>query len=408
MANFNYVVLTKEGRKVEGSKEATSKTEVIDSLINQGVTIISIKEEFALSFKKLLSSDVSGFPIAEKVVIAKQLATMITAGIPIIQAIDILRQQAESESMKELMDGVYKKIESGNSLSSAFRQEKKVFSEVQLSLIEAGEKSGNLNSMLLKVAEDMEKSKQLRGKILGALIYPAIIFVVLIIVVAVMILFMVPQVRELYISLGQEDLPLITEILVSVGTALGNPVVLAFLLITIITIILSYRFYVAKPAGKLVVDRITLKIPVFGNLITKIQLAEFSRLTSMLLNSGIPIIQTVEIVSNALSNSIYSSSLLAAKEDILKGASLSLAIAKNNKYSAFPMILLKMVSVGEEAGKLDKVLEDMYKFYDAEVEQITANLTKLLEPFILVIVGGFVAFLAIAIYLPIYQVGNFV
>jgi type IV pilus assembly protein PilC len=409
MTEFTYTVVTANGEKTEGKKQASNKEELVRFLTSKGYTIITLHEEFSFSFKKLASKEIGGLGLAERVLIAKQLSTMISAGIPILQAIGILADQSSKPSLKAKFEDLYKKIESGSTLSKAFEAVGGIFSEVQINLLAAGEKSGNLNEMFIKVAEDLEKSKNLRGKVLGALIYPVIIFVVLILVVGVMILFMVPQIKELYEQFDQEKpLPIVTRILVSIGEKLGNPFVLIGLVVGIISIVISYRVYTSDKRRRVVVDKLKLKVPVFGNLIKKIQLTEFCRLTSMLIKSGIPIIEAIEIVAKAMSNTVYENIIIQAKEEVTKGTAFSLSIAKNNYKDAFPPILLRVIATGEDAGKLDKVLEDMYLFYNDEVEQITSNLTKLMEPFILVIVGGLVAFLAVAIYLPIYQVGNLV
>jgi type IV pilus assembly protein PilC len=408
MKEFTYVVVTKEGNKVQETKQAENKTELVNFLNSQGMTIITLRENVGLSFNKLKKIEIGGIGLTEKVLLSKQLSTMISAGIPIIQAIGILSDQAQKDSVKEKLNEVYKKIESGFALSKAFKTGGGIFSEVQINLMEAGEKSGNLNEMLTKVAEDLEKSKSLRGKVLGALIYPAIILVVLVIIMAIMILFMVPQIKELYLTLGQEELPFVTQTLIDVGSSAGNPIVLISMILIIISAIIGYKFYVSDFERSISVAKIKLKIPVFGNLVRKIQLTEFCRINSMLIKSGIPIIEAIEITGNALSNNLYKKIVLDSKKEVAKGNAFSIGLAKNNEDKAFPEILIRILATGEESGKVDMVLEDMYKYYDAEVEQITANLTKLLEPFILVVVGGLVAFLAVAIYLPIYQVGNFV
>ncbi len=408
MAMFKYVALNSSGGQIEGKKEAESKDELLRFLTNQGLTVMSITEDLGLNFDELGSIELTGISLKTKVLLSKQLATMIGAGIPLIQAIKIISEQAEEKFVQEKFSEIYKKIEAGSSLSVAFEQVGGIFSEVQINLIAAGEKSGNLNDMLDKVAEDLEKSKNLRGKITGAMIYPAIIFVVMILIMFVMIVFMVPQIEQLYTSLGAEDIPLVTRILVGIGKFASNPLFILTLIMGVIGIFISYRFFVSVPERKIIVDKLFLKLPVFGNLLTKIQLAEFCRLTSMLMRSGIPIIEAIEIVSKAMPSEVFKKVILDSKEELTKGNSLSIGIAKSNINNAFPTILIRIISTGEESGKLDQVLDDMNKFYEAEVEQITGNLTKLLEPFILVLVGGMVAFLAVAIYLPIYTVGNFI
>jgi len=405
MTNYIYNAIDTSGNRIEGKRQAESREAVLDFLNNKGLTVVNIREDVSLGFKNILSQEIGGMPLKDKVLVAKQMSTMISAGIPLIQAIGIMADQVK-DNFKDKFNKVYKKVESGVNLSKSLSSVEGIFSDVQINLIAAGEKSGKLNEMLEKVADDLEKSRNLRGKIVGAMIYPAVIFAVLIVVVTIMILFMIPQIEELYQTLGQDDLPLITQILVSISSFVGSIPFIIVALVSITSIVLGYRTYVAKRERKELVDRLKLKIPVFGDLISKIQLTEFCRITSMLIQSGIPIIDAIDIVSKALSNEHFAAIVRKSKAELSKGSSLSLAIAKHDKKGVIPTILVQVIATGEESGKLDDVLDDMYKFYDAEVEQITSNLTKLLEPFILLLVGGLVAFLAIAIYYPIYTVGN--
>lgn len=408
MSKFNYVAITTTGQRLNGSREGDSKDEVVNYLISKGMTVVDVEEDLSGSIRKFFSMDIGGVPLADRLVLVKQLSTMIGAGVPIIQAIDILVQQTEKPGLKEKLQNVYKAIEAGTSLSEAFAKEKGLFTEVQINLLAAGEKSGNLNEMLLQVATDMEKSKDLRGKVTGAMIYPAIIFVVMIIIMLLMVIFMVPQVSDLYKSLGQNELPFVTQVLVNISGFFTNIFSLALTLIFLITMFVTYRYYSSTEGGKRVIGKIKLKIPIFGNLMQKIETVQFCRLTAMLIQSGVPIIETLGIVAKAMGNPIFQEIISQSKEEVTKGATLALAIAKYNQNQVFPIILIKIISTGEETGKLDKVLEDMSKFYESEVEQITSNLTKLMEPFILVVVGGMVGFLAVSIYLPLYQVGQYI
>lgn len=402
---YRYTAVNQEGKRIEGTRDADSRESVVSFLNSKNMTVISVSEKLGLSFDNILSTDIGGLPLSEKVVLTKQLSTMISAGIPMIQAIDILVQQAEKESLKNKLREVYRSLESGQSLSDSFRKQKGIFTEVQLSLLSAGEESGNLNEMLLKVAKDMEESKNLRGKITGALIYPAIIFVVLMLVLGVMIVFMIPQIEALYESLDSDlELPIITRIFVYIGNAFSNPFTLGIIVFTLVSLFLGYRAYYATPGGRILIDRYKLKIPVFGNLISKVELVQFTRILSMLLKSGIPIIDAINITSRALNNQTFKNTIAASVEDVTRGESLSIALAKNNTYNALPLILIRMIATGEESGKLDQVLDDVSGFYDAEVKQVTDNLTKSMEPFILVIVGVLVALLAVAIYYPVYQI----
>ncbi len=408
MSKFNYTAITTTGQRLTGSREGDAKEEVVNFLISKGMTVVDVEEDLTGSVKKFFSMDIGGVPLSERLVLVKQLSTMIGAGVPIIQAIDILVQQTEKSGLKEKLQSVYRSIEAGTALSEAFAKEKGIFSEVQINLLAAGEKSGNLNEMLLQVGNDLEKSKDLRGKLTGAMIYPAIIFVVMIAIMLLMVVFMVPQVKELYKSLGQDELPFVTQILVDISSFFTNILSLLITAVFIVTIAISYRYYSSTEGGKRVIGKLTLKIPIFGRLIQKIETVQFCRLTAMLIQSGIPIIETLGIVSKAMGNPIFAEIINFGKEEVTKGSTLAVAIAKFNQDQIFPIILIKIISTGEETGKLDKVLEDMSKFYESEVEQITSNLTKLMEPFILVLVGGMVGFLAVAIYLPLYQVGQYI
>lgn len=406
MADFRYIAVLPTGQRVEGVRAAETQKDIVDYLNSQGMTIVRVEELIGTRFKKLLSTDIGGLGLNEKVTIAKQLATMASAGIPIIQSLDILVQQSDKDSVKDKFKKIYKLVESGSALSDAFGKVGGIFSEVQINLLAAGEKSGNLNEMLLKIADDLEKNKNLRGKITGALIYPAIIFVVMIAVLFLMIGFMIPQVKQLYSSLGRTDLPALTQFLITIGNVVTNVVGIIALIITLGFAFIIYRYYASLPQGRLKIDRLKLKIPVFGDLMQKIEIAEFCRILAMLLISGIPIIEAIQIVSRASGNAVYKNILTNVQSDLSKGNSIAVGLSKFNSSNAFPVILIKMIATGEESGKLDVVLNDMATFYSNEVDQIASNLTKLMEPFILIVVGVMVGFMAVSIYLPIYEVGQ--
>ena len=408
MAEFKYVAVSNTGQRMEGVKEAENQKEVTDFLSSQGLMPVIVQESVGVNFKKILNIEIGGMSLDEKVVLIRQLSTMVSAGIPIIQAIDILVQQAEKETIRDKLSKIYKMIEAGTALSDAFRKEGGMLNEVQVNLMAAGEKSGNLNEILIKIADDLEKSKNLSGKIKGALIYPAIIFVVMFAVLVLMIVVMVPQVKQLYTSLGQTELPFVTQVLVGIGNIFSD---LGSLLITIIivaSIIFLFKYYVGTSNGRRQFDSFKLRLPVFGKLLQKIEIVEYCRLLSMLMVNGIPIIEALDIVGRATGNVVFRDIILGAKDDLAKGSSLALAMAKYNTTNAFPLIIIRMIATGEEAGSVDVVLRDLAKFYENEVDQIAGNLTKLIEPFILVIVGVLVGFMAVAIYLPIYQVGQIV
>jgi len=405
---YKYVAVTNNGQRINGEKEAENEGDVVNFLHSKDLVVISVSETLGINIQKMFSSDIGGISLADKVLIVKQLSTMVSANIPLIQAVDILIQQADKDSIKSKLKNVYKSIEAGTTLSDAFRKEEGIFSEVHLNLLAAGEKSANLNEMLEQIADDLEKSKNLKSKISGALIYPAIIFVVLIAVVFIMLTTMIPQVKDLYASLGQTDLPFVTQLLVNIGDGVSNPLVLIVIAILVGAVYILYKYINATPGGHESIDSLKLKIPIFGQLQQKAELAQFCRITSMLLKSGLQIIETMTIVAEASGNQVFKNVILQARDDVIKGSSVALSLAKYNKKEAFSVILIKIIATGEESGKLDKILQDMGTYYENEVDQIASNLTKLMEPLIMIIAGVMVGFLAIAIYLPIFQVGQFV
>lgn len=403
MPVFKYEATTQDGKPAVGEIEADDRDQVATLLHGKGMVVITIDEKLDLGLSKLFNISIGGLPLKEKVVFSKQLSTMLVSGLPLIQALNIMIQQSENQAMKKALTDVYQMVEAGSSLSEAFRKEGTIYEEVQLSLIEAGEKSGTLNEIMIRIAIELEKAKKLRGKIIGAMIYPIIIFIVMIGVFIMLVVFMVPGVKDLYADFGADELPAVTQFMIDLSDVMTNPLGMAVFVAIIVSAVLGYRYYYATDAGRRQIDKLFLKVPVFGNLNTKIQLTQFSRLLGLLLQSGVPIVESLQIVSRSLTNSNFSDVVTYSSDEVLKGSSLSLALSKGE---VFPIIMLKMVATGEETGKLDSIMGDMALFYEDEVNEITSNLTKLMEPFILLIVGVMVGFIAVAIYLPLYSLGN--
>lgn len=399
MAVYEYVAVDNTGKTVRGDYEADSRNEVVDFLHERSLVVVHIDEKVKLGLKDVLKIQIGGIPITNRVIFSKQFATMLSAGLPLVQALDVLASQEKNAGFKTSLERVVKVVEGGSTLSRAFGKEK-IFTEVELNLIAAGEKSGNLVEMIKKVADNMEKQKDFQAKIRGAMIYPVIIFLVVIVVVVVLMVFMVPAVGDLYADFD-EDLPWITQLLVNISNFF-----VSFwwaLLIGLIGGILGLRYYYSTKSGKDVIDRIFLSIPIFSQIVVKTQLAEFTRLLSMLLKSGIPIIDAINIVANALPNIHFKRGLKHAAKEVEKGIPLAVPIAKNED---FPMIISRIIATGESTGNLDKVLGDISKYYQTEVDNLTNNLTKILEPVILIVVGGIVAFIAMVVYVPIFGLVN--
>lgn len=405
MPNFTYVATTRQGKQVKGSQDAENRDQVAQALHDQGLVIITIQEKLDIGLKQFLNIQIGGMPLSEKVIFTKQLSVMLTAGMPLLQALETLAIQTKNDAVRTQLERVYKAVESGASLSSAFEHERSLFSEVQLNLIKAGEKSGNLNQMLQQISIDMEKSKQLRGKVVGAMIYPIIIFITMIVVFVMMLVFMIPSVKSLYTDFGVNELPPITQFLVDLSNTIASPVGIVTIILTVIFLVVGTRYYYTTVSGRHMLDKLLLRLPVFGQLQSKVQLMQFGRLLAMLMRSGIPIVDSLHIVANAMGNILFKDAVNLAATEVLRGNTIAVPLAKAN---VFPLIMLKMIATGEQTGKLDVVCAEMAAFYEAEVDEMTSNLTRLLEPIILLGVGGVVGFLAVAIYLPLYSIGQYI
>jgi len=407
MPTYTYKVTDKTGKMIEGEKVTETRDETADALIKQGYTILTIQEKVGIDFSKFSEMQVGGIPLKEKVFFVKQLAAMLKAGLPIVQSIEIMTDQTKLTSMKNKLIEVYKDIKSGVPLARSFAKQDLIFDQLQLRLLEAGEESGNLIVMMKQISVDMQKSHQLKSKVRGALIYPIIILLVAIVVVIVLTVFMIPAVSDLYVDLGAspEDMPGITKMLVVISNFFTNPIGILISIAFVIGAVVGFVSFYKTDYGRGVVDKILLKMPIFGHVISMSQVLQMTRLLGMLLQSGLPIIEALEATAGSLGNIHFSSSLEYTAERVSKGSPISAPLAKSG---VIPIMALKMIATGEDTGTLDKVLKDLTQFYEDEVDEITSNLTKLMEPLMLLVVGGLVAFLAIAVYLPIYSVSQYI
>lgn len=400
---FRYVATDKTNRQVTGTHKAETRQQVADYLMSRELFIVSIDQDIRSGLDGLANIQIGGISLKEKMLVSKQLATMLKAGLPVLQALEILGKQVGNKAIQGQIEEVQREVEGGTTLSFAFKKHSEIYNEVQINLLAAGEKSGNLIDVIVQMTEDLEKNLALRSKIRSAMIYPIIVFIAIIVVIIILIIFMVPTVQDLYRDFNAEDqIPGITLFLIAIADFFTNPIGLAVLAVVILISIFSFRSFAKSEAGEMVVAQLALKIPVFGNLIEKIMLSQFGYLMSMMMRSGVSILDAMAIVGKALGNPVFKKTVFDASEEVAKGVPLAVPLARSG---VFPLLYIRMVSTGEQTGNLDKVLNDMGKFYEDEVNEITENLTKLLEPIILIVVGGAVAFLAVAVYLPIYSIG---
>jgi type IV pilus assembly protein PilC len=338
----------------------------------------------------------------EKVIFMRQMATMVGAGLPLTRSLEIMIQQASNPKFKKILQNVLASIQSGKTLADSFRVEEDVFDQVTINLIEAGEESGNLENILEKIAVELEEKNALTRKIKSAMIYPAIILIVIVAVIVLMMLVLVPSMADMYKDFGSE-LPFATRFLMSMSDFFINYwwVILSVILVLVV----GFKYYKDTPKGKRNIDKLLLKVPSLGTILSKIQLSQFTRILSLLLGSGVPIIKAIDLTASSLGNLMFRETLEEAKNEVEKGGPLAIPIARSEYY---PLLVSSMIAVGEETGEIDSVLAKVAEYYKEEVDTATSNLSSLLEPVFLVIMGLAIGFIAVAVYMPMFQLATVV
>lgn len=400
MKKFKYIAKDEAGKEVSGTLEAKNLDAVADSLHGKNFTVVSLKEDLGINIQVLNEINIGGVPMTDKVLFMRQFATMISSGLSLNKTLEILSQQVANPMFKKVLINVLASVEGGSSLSEAFKRESEIFDDVTLGLIEAAEATGNLEEVLISLADNLEATKKLQDKIKSAFLYPVIIVVIMIVVVIMLMVFLVPVMSEIYGDFDA-DLPAVTLLLMSVSDFLLNYWWL--LLILVLIMITGLKFYIDTPGGKKVSHMTLLKLPIFGKLMEKIQLVQFTRTLSLLLKSGLSVIESLRITSTALGNIHYKSAVLEIKDEVEKGVPLAVPMTRNER---FPLIVSQMVAVGEEAGDLDNILKKLSEFFEDEVNYMAGNLATMLEPVILVVMGGLIGFIAAAVYMPMFQLAE--
>jgi type II secretory pathway component PulF len=396
MEKFNYLAISKDKKKVKGIVEALSQLQAISVLRSKGLFVIKLDKIEVLPgwliwlnrFQRVKKQDVVHF--------TRQLATMIKAGLPLTTALSILKYQS-SLAMTKVVDEILREVEGGISLSRAMAKFHHIFNLVYLSLIKSGEAAGVLEKVLLRLADNLEKQAEFRAKTKNALIYPAIIMVAMVAVALVMTVFVIPKLTSLYAEFDAE-LPMMTRLLIT----MSNFMIKLWYLLVIIIIAVGYLTvrWRRTPTGRLMWDRFSLKIPIFGQLKIKIILTEITRTLALLVESGVSIIEALEIVAGTADNVLFSHSIKVTAKEVERGIPLAVAIGQ---FDHFPPIVSQMLAVGEETGKIDEVMLNLSGYFETEAEQAVKGLTTAIEPLMMILLGVGVAFLVIAIILPIYN-----
>lgn len=400
MKKFKYSARDQQGKIVTGDLEAKDYDSVADILHDRGLIVVSVKESAGINLEKLAEINIGGVPMKEKVIFMRQMATMVGAGLPLSRSLEIMTQQTENPMFRRVLKDVLLSVQSGKSLSDSFRAQEEVFDEVTLNLIEAGEESGNLETILERLATELEEKNSLKSKLKSAMIYPIIILVVIVAVVILMMIVLIPSMATIYSDFDAE-LPAVTKVLMSMSDFLVH--YWWAVLVVLAVLIIGGKFYLDSDKGKRRFDKIVLKIPVIGMIVTKMQLAQFTRVLALLLGSGLSIIKALELTGASLSNSMFKDTIMEAKSEVEKGGALAIPIARSEY---FPLLVSSMIAVGEETGEIDAVLTKVSQYYKEEVDVATTNMASILEPVFLIIMGLAIGFIALGVYMPMFQLSS--
>ncbi len=409
MAFFSYKAINANGEVVEAKAEAADQYELYSNLKKDGLNVISSKEETSkdgggiMGRVNNLLSVFSSVPVRDRIDFAKNTGSMLEAGLSLTKILTIFERQTHNQAFKKVLVSIGEAIKTGKTFSGALEEFPDTFSPLFISMVRAGEEGGSMSSSLIQLGQQMEKNYLLQKKVKGALIYPGIIFCLMIAIGVVMLIFVVPTLSSTFKELGVQ-LPISTRIIIGTSDFIKSNYFVALMLLLIAGIVgwATVHYHV----GKKYFDYLVLKIPVIGKLIKEVNSARTARTISSLLSSGVEVVTTIEITKNILQNTYYRQVMDEIKEKVSKGEPISSVFLKNEHL--YPIFVGEMVTVGEETGQLSKTMENVAIYYETDVDQTTKDMSTIIEPFLMVIIGVAVGFFAISMLSPMYNlVGGF-
>lgn len=401
---YAYKVRDRAGKVLEGSLEAESTTLVANKLREMGYVPISIDKKTSSAMSKELT--IPGFKpkatLKDISIMSRQFATMINSGLSLLRSLTILEQQTENKALAAILTEVRSDVEKGSSLSQALARHPKAFNRLYVAMVRAGETGGVLDGVLQELATTIEKQVELKRKVKSAMTYPVAVLALVTLILIAMLLFIVPTFKTLYDDLGG-TLPLPTRILLAVSAIVATRFYI--LIIVVMAFTFAFRRWIATEKGRDLWDQFKLKVPIFGGLVQKTALTRFARTLSVLLQAGVPILESLEITSETVNNTVMSKAVKDIQESVKTGEAIATPLAK---HEIFPPMVTQMMAVGEETGALDEMLSKIGDFYDAEVEATVDALTSLLEPLLIVVMGGAVGGMVVALYMPMFNIINLI
>jgi len=403
MAVFTYSGRTRTGQTINGEMEAPNREAVVAQLRRQQVMATAVTPK-----ARDIDLKVPGFGAKvgdrDLAVVTRQLATMIDAGLPLVQCLDILAQQQEKKIFQKALHDIRMAVEGGSTFSASLKRHPKIFSTLYTNMVEAGEAGGILDTILNRLAAYIEKAMALKKRVKTAMFYPSTIVTVAVVVVIFLLMYVIPTFEQLFEGFGA-TLPLPTVIVLE-----ASRIVRAYLLVMLaglVAAVVGLRFYYRTPGGKMAIDRLLLRLPVFGPLIRKVAVAKFTRTLGTLVSSGVSILEGLDITARTAGNKVVEEAVLKARTTIAQGKTIAEPLQASG---VFPLMVVQMIAVGEQTGALDRMLNKIADFYDEEVDVAVAGLTALLEPLLVIFLGVIIGGVVIAMYLPIFKlisvVGN--
>ena len=396
MPVYKWVAETRKGRTIKGELEAANENLAQIRLKRRNLTIKKIKlkpkdlfENVAFMQPKITSKDI--------VIFTRQFSTMIDAGLPLVQGLTILAEQADNKTFKVVLERINRDVEGGSSLAEALKKHPKVFDNLFVNLVAAGEIGGILDVILQRLAAYIEKSEKLKAQIKGALTYPIVVIAIAVLVISVILIFVIPVFEDMFRGMGSA-LPTPTQMVVNMSRFLkGN---IHFIIIAFVAAGFLFKKYRNSTGGRKKTDALALKLPVFGTMLKKVAVARFTRTLGTMISSGVPILDALEIVAKTSGNVVLEEVIFEVRSSIAEGQTIAEPLSEAN---IFPSMVVQMISVGEATGALDTMLGKIADFYDDEVDAAVDALTSMLEPLLMVFLGGSIGGLVIAMYLPIFK-----
>ena len=400
--NFAYKVKTSQGNVLEGSMEASDQQSVVNRLREQRFIILDISEVKSASGGILNKLNIFKPKVKRKdlVIFSRQLATLVNSGVPIVQSLSILYDQIENPAFKAVVGKCREDIESGITIADAMERHPQAFTTLYVSMVRAGEVGGILDVILERLSEYLEDAAKLQGQIKSAMAYPAVIMLAAFGVTGFVLVFVVPRFESMFAGFNRE-LPLPTKIVVSLSRGLTK--LFPVIIVTIVGIIYGLRMYKKTESGSLKIDQFMLGLPALGVLQRKVAVAKFTRTFGTLIKSGVPILQALDTVAKTAGNRVIEIAINQAKESIREGEKIAEPLKRSG---VFPPMVTQMISVGEETGNLDTMLAKIADFYDTEVDSAVESLTAMMEPLIIVFLGVVVGGMVIALFLPMFEMGD--